>query len=584
MPIARLLLLMAGFVLLINPSFASPEPEKPMQVCTPLSTGPCATIPRPMGKPTVTLRGGSAGLAGLQGAPVAVLDVVVGTDGIPYDIEVIKPATDEMTGAAIESVKKWRFSTGLYEGRAVAVELRINLRFNATGEINIGWSAAQASWVDPEQVQKLFNETYQAYTRHDYQSAVGLGRQLIAMAPLTQRIRLTIGMSLLELNQFEDAEKVLHEEIKLDPKSAYAHNTFGMIYWRQHKYDDATAQFKEQIGVTPEGYDAHANLGVLLCARKKCSEAMPELDKALSLSPGQARPLLSRGECDIDFGNTAKGISEMEQAANESDSPVSWNQAAYRLSVRGVELDRAEKWAKTAITVESALLRSLSLDHVTPTQMRLVSALSNYWDTLGWIYFRKGEDDQARIYVDAAWRLHPTPTKGDHLGQIYEKLGKQDEAIRTYAMAIASADLATRGVADPDDLVEARERLVKMAGQEANVSELIRRGHADLEALASAVLDNPGKNRGSADFIMTIAGDKILDVRRVGGDAELASFSESLRRVPLPVWIPEEGGIEILRRGTLTCKSDSTGCHFVLLNAEETSELAMKEANSAKAR
>jgi hypothetical protein len=82
--------------------------------------------------------------------------------------------------------------------------------------------------------------------------------------------------------------------------------------------------------------------------------------------------------------------------------------------------------------------------------------------------------------------MHPTPTKGEHLGQIYEKLGRREDAIHTYAMAVAAADLSKRGASSPEDLAEARGRLTQIAGQGADVAVLVERGRAALEALCSA--------------------------------------------------------------------------------------------------
>ena len=515
---------------------------------------------------------------------VVVLDLVVGLDGSTHDIEVVQSADNELKKAAIAAVRKWKFVPATYEDKPVAAEIRIQMEFHALGEVNIRMGSMQSSGANPEQVQKLFSEASQAHGRHDYQAAVALSHQLITIAPLTKRIRLTLGASLLELNQYEEAEAAFQEEIKLEPESAFAYNQLGSAYWRHHKYEDAIAQFKKQISVTPEGHDAHANLGVLLCSRKKCSEAMPELEKALALSPNQSRTLLAHGECNVDFGNTAKGVSEMEEAANESGSANSWNQAAYRLAEQNVELERAQKWAETAITIESASLRSLSLDHVTPTQMRLVDGIANEWDTLGWIYFRRGQDEQARIYIEAAWRLEPLPVKGDHLGQIYEKLGRLEDAIRTYAMAIAAADLPTRAATHPEALAEAMERLTKIAGPEGKIPDLISRGHVDLDGLGSVAVENLAKRAGSADFAMRIASDKILEVRQIAGDTAFAQFAETLRKAQLPVQIPEGAGFEIVRRGRVSCKAAEGECHFNLLRAEEAFDLATKEANGANAK
>lgn len=443
--------------------------------------------------------------------------------------------SDELTEEVIASVKKWQFAPATFQGRPVAVQARALVQFRPIGDPIIGFGPKLATWADSAEIQKLHIDASQALGRRDYQLAVALSRKLLALDPLHGRIRLVLGEALVELQQYENAEAVLQEEIKLEPKSPFAYNSLGWAYERHYKYDEAIALFKKQIEITPEEFAPHANLGELLCSRKRCGEAMPELAKASSLSPGESRVLLAQGKCYIDLGNTAKGISEIEQAANQSASSGSWNQAAYRLAEKNVGLDTAWKWAQTTITIESTFLRNLSLDHATPTQMRQVNSLSNYWDTLGWVYFRMGKDDQALSYVDAAWRLHPTPTKGEHLGQIYEKLGRPEDAIRSYAMAVAAADLSKRGVSSPEDLAEARGRLTQISGQRTDVSDLIERGHASLEALSSVTVENQIKRSGSADFTMKIVGEKIVDVRQVVGDTSFAVFSDALRKSPLSV-------------------------------------------------
>ena len=92
----------------------------------------------------------------------------------------------------------------------------------------------------------------------------------------------------------------------------------------------------------------------------------------------------------------------MEQATSVSTAST-WNSAAYYLADHNVELDRAQVWAETAITIQSAQLRNISLEHLTPIQLGLVSGIANAWDTMGWIYFKKGNIDQARAYIEAAW-------------------------------------------------------------------------------------------------------------------------------------------------------------------------------------
>ena len=574
-----LLTISLSFVFATKPAVS--QTEAPMQLCTPLLTENCVTTPQWLKKPVLD----SHGAADSKTVGVVGLNFVVSADGSAHDMEIVKSSDDKLKEDVIASFQKWKFAPATFQGRPAAVKMRATVQFLATGGGIVYLGPWRASWTDTAELQKLFDDANQAYGRRDYQKAVALSRQLLDLEPLFKRIRLVLGSSLLELQQYDDAEAALKEEIKLDPKSSYAYTRLGVAYQRRSKYDEAIAQYKKQIEVTPDAYGPHADLGVLLCARKRCSEAMPELEKSLALSPGQSSVTLAQGKCDIDLGNTAKGISEMEQAASQAASSGTWDEAAYRLAERNVELDKALAWVEKAIAIRSVFLRDISLDHVTPAQMKEVNATASYWDTLGWIYFRMGKNDQALRYVDAAWRMHPTPTKGDHLGQIYEKLGRQQDAVNAYAMAVASADLSKRGVSSPEDLAEAKGRLTQLSESEVDIAPLIQRGQTALEALSSNTVENLAHHAGSADFILKVVGNQISDVHQVTGDASFASFSDALRKAPLAqVSVPEGSGLEILRRGSLNCKAEAGECQFVLLSTDEAVNVATQESDAAKAR
>ena len=220
-----------------------------------------------------------------------------------------------------------------------------------------------------------------------------------------------------------------------------------------------------KLSLILQDHYAHRNLGMMLRDQKKCSDAMPELQKALAITPNHPETLLAEGECDLDLGNRAKGISELQQATSTSSAPNVFNSAAYALAKRSIELDMAEKWSEACLAIEKTRLQSVSLDHLTAEQLNYVYWTSAYWDTRGWIYFLRGDKVHARSYVTASWSLRQDPTVGDHLGRIYDELGMKEDAKRTYAMAVASADKPTRANIDPDDVADAKRRLERLAGE-----------------------------------------------------------------------------------------------------------------------
>jgi TonB family protein len=531
---------------------------------------------------------------------LCVLSIVVEPDGTPSNIRVSSKLGMGLDEKAIEAVKQWRFQPALKDGYPVRYgPVEIDVEFHLynrpksadsaaqqSAQAAAGYTAAgaggpsQVSAPDLEQSRKLLAEASQAFVQHDYRTAVVLARRTLSLTPQAKAVRLILARSLLALNQFDDARVAVEDEIKIDPASPVAYNVLGLIYWRQHKYEDAIAQFQKQITINPQDHYANQSVGIILRNQRRCREAMPYLETALAISPANSTTLLAHGECGIDLGNTAKGISEMEQATSAS-TPSTWNNAAYYLADHDVELDRAQTWAETAIAIQSAQLRNISLEHLTPTQLGLVREIAGEWDTMGWIYFKKGNIDQARSYTEAAWLLVPSPTVGSHLGQVYEKLNRHEDAMRTYAMTIAAAELPTRATTNPEALTEATSRLTKLAARDASIPDMIKKGHDDLEAMRSISVTNMLKSGGTADFSMKVAANGTTEVRQVSGDSSFSKFVETLREVRSPMQIPGAAGIEIPRRGKLTCSVEQTECHFTLLSAEEAFDLASQEAGSA---
>jgi|ERR1035438_1668282 protein TonB len=58
-----------------------------------------------------------------------LLWVVVGLDGLPHDITVARPADRDFDQAAIDCMKKWKFSPATKDGKPVAVKINVEVNF-----------------------------------------------------------------------------------------------------------------------------------------------------------------------------------------------------------------------------------------------------------------------------------------------------------------------------------------------------------------------------------------------------------------------------------------------------------------------
>jgi len=58
-----------------------------------------------------------------------VLTIVVGTDGLPRDIKVSRTLSPEFDKAAIDAVKKWKFTPATRDSKPIAVEIDVEMAF-----------------------------------------------------------------------------------------------------------------------------------------------------------------------------------------------------------------------------------------------------------------------------------------------------------------------------------------------------------------------------------------------------------------------------------------------------------------------
>lgn len=536
-------------------------PTEPMRVCRPGSIGPCSTEPFPLSVVSPTFSEDAKRL--LDTGSILIVNFVIGKDGGTRDIKVAKSVGGGADEAAVLAISHCKFEPGTYLGKPVAVQ----------GSFSFGPQPMPVA--SAEQLRSLWTEATQALLRHDYYTASTLARRAIILAPLAKGWRVLLGSSLVGLDQLADAQTVFEAEIKLDPSSQIAYRALGQLYMRQHRLDDAAAQFKKAIEINSQDHDAYAMLGSALFSQRKFSDCVPILDKALAISPNNAKTLLMKGMAQVYLGQTTQGVAELEKAVNSAPDANALYRAAYVLAENDVELDRAMSWAQTSMTIESARLENISIVNLSPAQFALVSDIAKCWHTLGWIDFRRGEFEQARVFIEAAWYLRPRPVIGNHLGQIYEKLHRANDASRVYAMAIAADELPTHEFAPPDEVAEITERLNRLLGK--SDSDHSQQGKADLDAMRTLYVPNQAHWEGSKELELTLESKTIAQSREISTTAGSPDFGRVLSGLPLPVNLPIEGQLQVPRRGTLTCTAHDNECRLRFLWDEEASALAIKE-------
>ena len=398
-----------------------------------------------------------------------------------------------------------------------------------------------------------------AMSSGNFPVAIALFKRATEVDPKNKFAWNNLGLAYLATRENDAAIAALKKQIEINPYDEFAYNNLGRAYWQERKYDDAVTAFHKQLEMNPLDKFAHANLGAMYAEWHKYDEAAPELEKAASLTPESPELQVSLGDAYLNLGQDDKALGAFDRAVELAATPLVWNNIAYQLSLKKAHLDRAQQYAESAVSATAAALRNVSLDRLTQQELPLVPSLIAYWDTLGWVHFAEGDLDKAEKYVAAAWVLGHHGEVGDHLGQIYEKRGDKDRALRTYALSMSGLRPSP----------ETRERLATLAGGDAKADAVVAKYREDLQHLRTIDLGK-AKETGNAEFFILLSGGagsmaKVDGVKFVSGDEKLKSFTEALRTADYHLTFPDDTPLKILRRGILSCSTATGKCSFVLM-------------------
>ena len=417
---------------------------------------------------------------------------------------------------------------------------------------------------DSAKTEDLIQAAQAAMSNRNYPVAEQLMRRVLEKEPKHKSIRRNLGFVLAEQRKFKEAVEVLQEQTKINPYEDYAYNLLGRVYWRQQDYANAEQAFRKQIEVTPLDRYAHANLGQMLVEWRKYKEAVPELEQAISLTPEEELLHVSLGRAYLNLGESEKSIKAFEEALKLDRSPLVLNDIAYYLAVKGVQLDKALQYAESAVTSVANSLRNVEAGNLTMDDLRNVSSLAAYWDTLGWVYFQKGDLDAAEKYLKAAWILQQHSEVGHHVGAVAEKRGNKQEAIRLYAQGAVAERV----------MPEARESLLKLTSADS-VEKLLETARKELPSynkfdLGQLIPDL--KEPAEAEFFIVIGPDasrhaQVVDVKFIKGADSLKPLASQLKSVKYSLVFPDASPTKIVRRGTLVCAKPGP-CTFTLVSPD----------------
>ncbi len=322
--------------------------------------------------------------------------------------------------------------------------------------------------------------------------------------------------------------------------------------------------------------------GQALLREGKIAEAVTILEKAAEEGAGNQQIIFTLGRAYLRLPDEDKAVEQFAKLLADYPDNSMLNSIAYEYANANRRLNDALDYASRAVADISDETMDVSLDSADPDNFLHMANLSADWDTLGWIKYRSGDVASAERYVYSAWMLSPHAVIGEHLAEIYEKLGKKLEADHICRLALEAPGLQD----EPDTkekLLAAQKRIGITAPETGTVSAKsyhpLGSGKTELSEIRTMKLPRKIELHGKSKMaLFTIAIENNANsakARYISGDRDLIPEAQALATVNYHQPFPDNSPVRILRAGWVSCSHYATDCSLVLFLVDDKPSLDM---------
>jgi predicted Zn-dependent protease len=238
------------------------------------------------------------------------------------------------------------------------------------------------------------------------------------------------GDLLMQDKKYPEAKTAFLKVLSLDSSKYVVWDELLRIELQLNQFSEVYTHSKKAIELFPDQNLLYLYFGISAVQLKRYDEAIKMLERGLSLAAGNDE-LISQYYMNLgDAWHALKNDEESDKAYDKSlklrpESPYVLNNYAYYLSLRGKDLDKAEKMAKKAVELDTAN--------------------SSFQDTYGWVLYRQGKVSEAKKWVGKALQDKENVSADvlEHYGDILYKLGEQDKALDYWKQARAKGEGST---------------------------------------------------------------------------------------------------------------------------------------------
>lgn len=272
------------------------------------------------------------------------------------------------------------------------------------------------------------------------------------LLPESHSIDITIGRILLTQEKYDLAIELLKETLQQYPELAAVNYLLGMAYYQKGDMDNASRQLQFikpeanvyedsillRVRIFKDNEDLNGAiqllekeladsstrkpsfiifLASLYRENKEVEQGRAMYEQGMEFFPDNVDLLYSYGIFLEKIKDQEQAMATMQQVLNlEPENAAALNYVGYTWADKEVHLEKAYEYIKKAVSLmpEDGYIR----------------------DSLGWVYFKMGDTEQAIIELEKALEMVDSdPVIHEHLGDVYLQTGDEQKALALYEKA-----------------------------------------------------------------------------------------------------------------------------------------------------
>jgi tetratricopeptide (TPR) repeat protein len=262
---------------------------------------------------------------------------------------------------------------------------------------------------------------------------------------------------LIQQGLFEQAKKIIEDELQLNPSSVEAYNLMGIVYTDEKDYAHATDSFQQALRLAPNSTKTRNNLGSLYVTQQKLDLAEEQFTKVLRVAPADPEANYNLGLLLLAKGTPVAAIQHFRRVRPPTvETRFNLVRAYFQAGKTAEALKTARELSAAhkqdvqlhftlgllLATAKQYKSAQLELEQANALQPETFEILHN----LGQAYLRGREYTKADLALNRALKLKPDSAETLYLlAQVYSEQARPVDAldllVRAHKLAPQNTDV-----------------------------------------------------------------------------------------------------------------------------------------------